>query len=253
MRINFDFLLYFLSLVVSVAAVSGQRMDHDNIFFTPGYYAEHSISEFHMSFGSEVDEGSNTNTVSTIRTESSSTESSSSCGQDIELLVAQEDLRWQLQDVNLHYLENAGLAKACDDSQQQQQQQLRSRNCNLDFGNFPTNLGQVCEEHGGVYIEREHSIQCHNSQTKQQLYYQLDRFPSCFPSSCAKEQVDDMVQSQIDFFRLTLEQDSGMICYADFDILRHAGESNGHRCRVEGVNVVCTLLVAISMIIFGTA
>jgi hypothetical protein len=142
------------------------------------------------------------------------------CSRDREMLLTLEDLRGELQDVNVQYLENASVDRACgggastrDDS---------NRECHLDFGYFSNNLHQVCEKHGGVYEEREHSLQCHSA--KQKLYYQYDRFPNCFPASCEHTEVEDLVSKQMESVRQALEEDSGMTCYADFDILRHAGE-----------------------------
>ncbi|KAL3911478.1 MAG: hypothetical protein SGILL_007267 [Bacillariaceae sp.] len=165
----------------------------------------------------EESEDSETSGVSTLRAGSGNL----SCKDGSEALIGQEELRWELQDVNLQYLENASIKNACSTSSD-----VDGRSCNFDFGLFPNNLHQVCEKYGGVYEEREHSIQCHHPSTKEQLYYQIDRFPNCFPGSCQREELETMITHQIESVRRALEEDSGMVCYADYDILRHANDED---------------------------
>jgi hypothetical protein len=201
------------TLLVSAAVATARELEHQNIFAPAASSdsevtaATPSVQDYDLSF--RYDDGSN----STVRDGTPQ----DICSQDLELLLAQEDLRRELQQINLHYLQNAGLDRACS-----QTRDATNRDCHLDFAIFASDLPGVCELYGGVYVEREHSIQCHSSQ--QQLYYQFDRFPNCFPSSCQHDEVNDMVAKQIEAVRRAMEDDSGMTCYADNDILRHAGE-----------------------------
>ncbi|KAG7352463.1 hypothetical protein IV203_008511 [Nitzschia inconspicua] len=142
------------------------------------------------------------------------------CVHDFESLHSEEDLRRELEEISVYYLENASVDRACSSTRD-----AADRNCRLDFSGLSTSskFSQICEKLGGVYMEREHSIQCHSS--KQQLYYQFDHYPNCFPASCGRNEINDMISKQIESVRRALEDDSGMSCFADYDILRHAGEN----------------------------
>jgi hypothetical protein len=160
-----------------------------------------------------------------------------SCSEDTQTLLVNEDVRTQLQVINLAYLQHASIQKACHNnnndgdgtttlSSATPSLAAGTTNCNFNFLQFPNNLDEVCEKHGALYDEREHSIQCHNpSNSKELLYYQFDHFPSCLPITCNNEDILQIVTHQMESVRRALEKDSGMVCYADFDILRHAASA----------------------------
>ncbi|KAL3912066.1 MAG: hypothetical protein SGILL_007032, partial [Bacillariaceae sp.] len=175
----------FLSLIAAAAASS---VEQANIFDVDDA-SDNPVSRFDIDFD---DSESSTNTVTTARTGNTLV----SCKDGSETLIAQEELRWELQYLNLSYLENASIEKACVASSD-----TDGTSCRFDFGLFPNNLDEVCEKYGGVYDLREHSIQCHNPTTKKQLYYQIDRFPNCFPGSCQPAEVDFLVNHQIESVR----------------------------------------------------
>jgi hypothetical protein len=169
------------------------------------------------------------------------------CARDREMLLALDDLRGELQDVNFHYLENASVDRACGGGGDGvSTRNASNRDCRFDFGSFPSNLHEVCKKHGGVYEEREHSIQCHSAQQK--LYYQYDRFPNCLPESCEHIEVEDMLAQQMESIRQALEEDSGMTCYVDFDILRHAGDGEWEVSPAETNRRPATALLGLLLI-----
>lgn len=225
----------FASLLAALAAVSvtAERL---NIFDVDDSDTN-PMNRYDITF-EEGEDDSETSGVSTLRTGNGN--SNVSCKDGSETLIAQEELRWELQDINLQYLENASIEKTCSTSSD-----ADGTSCSFDFGLFPNNLDQVCEKYGGVYDEREHSIQCHNPSTKEQLYYQIDRFPNCFPGSCQREEIDSMVAHQIESVRQALEEDSGMVCYADYDILRHANDSDSAGSRIR---MTTSLVVAVALV-----
>jgi hypothetical protein len=179
----------------------------DNIFADP-----------YLRTGTDV-EGT-TESASSSSGTTSSFSSLSSCSGDLEALVENEDLRTELSAINLHYLENGSIQRAC-------RRDGNSLDCKLDFRLYPSNLREVCEKHGGSYWEKEHSLQCQNSDTDENLYYQLDHVPSCFAASCGETDAKKITSSQVDGVRRALEENSGMLCLSDWEILEHAGESDG--------------------------
>ena len=214
----------FTSLIVSAVAVAVANDVEQTNIFDVDVGSDNPLSRFHIDFEEEAGTESPSSTVNTARTGAGSGNNVDvSCTDGSETLIAHEDVRWNIQFLNVEYLENASIDKACARSSTDEM----GMTCNFDFGLFPNNLDEVCEKYGGVYEEREHSIQCHDPTTKEQLYYQIDRFPNYFPAACHHDEIDSMVEHQIDTVRRALEDDSGMICYADYDILRHAGEYDG--------------------------
>lgn len=161
--------------------------------------------------------------------------SSSSCFEDLEVLIENEDIRTELSTIDLYYLEHGSIHKAC------QQKTGTASDCRLDFTLYPNNLHEACEKHGGRYTEREHSISCRSADGGTgdevvELYYQFDHFPSCFASSCGEVEVNKMVSTQVDTVRRSMEKDSGMHCLVDWEILESANnnvvgvvESEGRR------------------------
>jgi hypothetical protein len=179
------------------------RASTDNIFFQPITVTRGNTPEGSIS-GSSV-EASTTFSLVT------------SCSDESEILIENEDIRIELMAINMQYLENGSTLKAC------QRTGLES-DCRLDFTNYPNNLQQVCGDNGGIYAEREHSIQCRNSATDEELYYQFDHYPYCFPQSCDTVDVSKMISIHIDGVKRALEEHSGMLCLSDWEILEHANE-----------------------------
>jgi hypothetical protein len=229
-----------LVILTVVSPASARRMD--NIFAigdsSTTSQSEPDNQDFDISF-----RGSKSNTIREGT-------SQAWCTRDWDMLLALEDVRRELQDVNLHYLENASVDRACGGDGGVSTRDASNRDCRLDFGYFSSNLHQVCEKHGGVYVEREHSIQCHSSGKK--LYYQYDRFPNCFPASCGHTEVEDFVAKQMESVRYALENDSGMTCFADFDILRHAGEEDLNVSAAGKTSRPATVSALLGLVLMGT-
>lgn len=162
--------------------------------------------------------GGNTKDVPESSVESTlSFTSLTSCYDDSEALIEHEDVRMELMAINMQYLEHGSTLKACT-------RDGKESVCRLDFSLYHSNLHEVCEEHGGLYAEREHSIQCHNSDTDEELYYQFDNHPYCFPMSCDSVDVNKMITLHIDGVKRALEDHSGMHCLSDWEILVDANE-----------------------------
>jgi hypothetical protein len=140
-----------------------------------------------------------------------------SCYDESEALNEHEDVRTELMAINMRYLENGSIKRAC-------QRDGKASDCKLDFNLYPSNLHEACEKYGGRYAEREHSIQCRNSATEEELYYQFDHFPSCFAPSCDTVDVNKMISTQLDGVRRAMEEHSGMHCLSDWEILEYASE-----------------------------
>jgi len=162
----------------------------------------------------------------------------SSCLEASQSLIANEDVRYELSSINHFYLENASIQKACT------QESKSDLECKLNFRLASNELNEVCESNGGTYQEREHSIQCHNLETKESLYYQFDHFPGCYSVACEKADIDQFANLQIDTVKRALEQDSGMKCYADFDILRHPVPSYTSAAQFQGRLVTVAVGIA---------
>jgi hypothetical protein len=230
----------FVSLIVVAAAAGSRNVEQTNIFDVDGG-SDNPVNRFDINFEEPEAEDSEPSSITTVST--SRTGNTLSCKDGSETLIAQEDMRWELQYINVNYLENASIEKVCVPS-------ADGTNCNFDFGLFPNNLNEVCKKYGGIYEEREHSIQCHNPTTKEQLYYQIDRFPNCFPTSCQRTEVNSMVEHQIESVRRALEEDSGMICYTDYDILRHAGEYENSGGMGRKTSWVMSLVTVMAMTLY---
>jgi hypothetical protein len=140
------------------------------------------------------------------------------CTKDTErLLIANEDIRMELSIINIQYLENASIRKACKRDE-------TFSNCIFDFRLFPNELKSVCENHGGSYDETEHSIQCNKRSTKESLYYQFDHYPSCMSTTCEIADMTKMVSERIDLISRNIGEYLGFDCLADEEILRHAND-----------------------------
>ena len=102
-----------------------------------------------------------------------------SCAEDSErLLVDNEDIFEEISALNAFYSKNGRLRDVCT-------RDGEYSNCRFDFRLFPNELQKVCENHGGIYDETEHSIECQRSgRTTRRLQYRLDHYPSCFSLSC---------------------------------------------------------------------
>ncbi|MGK3739368.1 MAG: hypothetical protein ACI8RD_009240 [Bacillariaceae sp.] len=140
------------------------------------------------------------------------------CTKDTErLLIANEDIRMELSIINIQYLENASIQKAC-------KRDGTFSNCRFDFRLFPNELKSVCENHGGSYYETEHSISCNKRSTKESLYYQFDHYPSCMSTTCEMADMTKMVSERIEFISQNIGEYLGFDCLADEEILRHAND-----------------------------
>ncbi len=232
-------------LLACAVSVDSRRMEYMNIFGIGDGETTNANTDFDFETSFHPEDV----IMTTATVQYGETSGVSSCAEASETLIAQEDLRWELQDINVDYLENASIEKACSPSIANQD----DLSCDFDFGLFRNNLNEVCGNHGGVYDEREHSIQCHNPKTLQQLYYQFDHFPNCFPASCERSELETMMRRQIDSVRRALEIDSGMTCYADYDILRHANDSvsGASGLRPEISRAVNKLTVLVGFVILG--
>jgi len=123
-----------------------------------------------------------------------------SCAQDTErLLNMNEDIRFELSAIDIEYLENGSIQNVC-------KRDGKSSNCIFDFRLFPNELQRVCENHGGNFDETEHAIQCHDSNTKESLYYQFDHYPSCFSAACEKTDAKQFAAKRIDSITQTLSE-----------------------------------------------
>jgi hypothetical protein len=228
----------WLLIITAVASVSIHGAVATVGFDTVTEQIHKSSNIFEQAF--DVEEGEdyeNEPTTGTVDT------GISSCFKDSESLIGYEDIRMELSFINLYYLEHGTRNRACTvnaDNDENGNSGLYS-NCHVDFLEASANLNEVCAKHDGKYSETEHSIQCYNSQTNEQLYYQLDHFPGCFAVSCTKHDIDQFITKQVDYVRRALEDagggagtsgegstklsssstSSGMVCYADYDILRH--------------------------------
>lgn len=141
------------------------------------------------------------------------------CVEDTESIISvNEDIRLELSAIDTRYLENASIEKVCDEDG-------TNSNCNFDFRLFPNKLQSVCERDGDDFYETEHSIQCHNSMTKESLYYQFDHYPSCFSTYCKHDDVKQLLAGRIDSMTKAMSEYLDMTCYADDDILRHANDA----------------------------
>lgn len=152
-----------------------------------------------------------------------------SCAQDTErLLNMNENIRLELSAIDIQYLENASIQNVC-------KRDGKISNCNFDFRLFPNELQMVCENYGGNFDETEHSIQCHDPNTKESLYYQFDHYPSCFSVACEKTDGKQFVAKRIDSITQALSEYLGMACFADDDILRYANDASSIAIESSGI------------------
>jgi hypothetical protein len=142
-----------------------------------------------------------------------------SCGDGTEFLLdLNEDIRFELSFVDSRYLENGGIGQVCV-------QDGKHSDCKYNFRSYPNKLQYVCEKDGGSFHETEHSIECHNPQTEESLYYQFDHYPSCFSVACEKADVTQHMSERILSISEQLSEHLDMTCFFDDDILKHAGDS----------------------------
>lgn len=143
-----------------------------------------------------------------------------SCEEDTEnLLSVNEDIRLELSAIDLQYLENASIENVCD-------RDGKFSSCDFDFRVYPSNLQMVCKNHGGNFYRTEHSIQCHNTNTMESLYYQFDHYPSCFSAACEDTDAKRLLTNRIDFITRAMSEYLKMSCFADDDILRFANDAS---------------------------
>lgn len=141
-----------------------------------------------------------------------------SCADGTEFLLdLNEDIRFELSFVDSRYLENGGIGQVCV-------QDGKHSECDYNFRSYPNKLQYVCEKDGGSFHETEHSIQCHNPQTEESLYYQFDYYPSCFSVACEKADVAQRMAERLISISEQLSEQLDMACFFDDDILKHAGD-----------------------------
>jgi len=139
-----------------------------------------------------------------------------SCEENTEnLLDTNADIRFELSAIDIQYLENGSIENACD-------RDGNFFNCKFDFLSYPNNLQAVCNNHMGRFYGTEHSIQCHNPNTMESLYYQFDHYPSCFSAACEQNDVTRLVLERIDTIAEAISNYLDMSCLVDDDILRNA-------------------------------
>ena len=143
-----------------------------------------------------------------------------SCQEDNEDLIGMyEDIRTELATVDLQYLENASIEDVCS-------RNGNFRSCNFNFQEYPSNLEMVCNNHGAIFYLTEHSIQCHDLRTMENLYYQFDHYPSCFSAVCEERDAKGLVKERIDHITRSMSEYLDMYCFADEEILRHANDES---------------------------
>ena len=148
---------------------------------------------------------------------------SASCEENTEnLFSVYEDIRSEISDIDQRYLENASVENACN-------QDGRLSTCKFDFLLYPSNLETVCTMHGGNFYLSEHSIQCHDHNTAESLYYQFDHYPSCFSIACEDSDTKRLVTERIGYITQRMSEYLQMSCYADEDILRYANDASSHK------------------------
>ena len=143
-----------------------------------------------------------------------------SCEENTEnLLAANDDIRIEQSAIDRQYMEHASIENACDRNGD-------FLNCIFDFESYPNNLQTACNNHMGDFCETEHSIQCHNPNTMESLYYQIDHYPSCFSAACERDDVTRLVSERIDSITRSISEYLEMPCFADDDILRYANQAS---------------------------